>query len=33
VCERYTCKEPVTSARKLREQLDAVLSARQQAAT
>jgi uncharacterized protein len=33
VCERYTCKEPVTTARDLREQLDAVLAARQQAAT
>jgi uncharacterized protein len=32
VCEHYACKQPVTNARELRAQLDAVLAARQQAA-
>jgi hypothetical protein len=30
VCEHYTCKQPVTSATELGEQLDAVLAARRQ---
>jgi len=33
VCEHYTCRQPVTSAAELREQIDDVLSARQRAAT
>jgi uncharacterized protein YyaL (SSP411 family) len=32
VCEHYTCRQPVTDAKELRAQLDAVLEARQQAA-
>jgi hypothetical protein len=32
VCEHYACKQPVTDPRELREQLDAVLAQRQQAA-
>jgi hypothetical protein len=33
VCEHYACREPVTSPEALRAQLDAVLAARQRAAT
>jgi uncharacterized protein len=32
VCEHYTCRRPVTDAKALRDQLDAVLESRQQAA-
>jgi uncharacterized protein YyaL (SSP411 family) len=32
VCEHYTCRQPVTDAKELRAQLDAVLESRQQAA-
>jgi hypothetical protein len=32
VCEHYTCRQPVTDAKELRAQLDAVLEGRQQAA-
>jgi uncharacterized protein YyaL (SSP411 family) len=28
VCEHYACRQPVTSAEELREQLDAVLAQR-----